>query len=161
MLFTPERVAHLKKEIKAAGEGQPGHTRSAPEHARALLHLEELIGLPPTESVIRTLSFDPAVKSVAEAEVMSPVTLRRITSRYDQRCMHLEKGRGGEGNCVLVWMRVTSRRVLLSFLVARTRRLESPYEESRPRVREREAADHHPRDDEGRDAGEVWRQPER
>jgi hypothetical protein len=55
--FTPERVDHLKKEIKAAGVGQQGRTRSAPENARALLHLEQLVGLQPKQSVVRALPF--------------------------------------------------------------------------------------------------------
>ena len=42
------------------------------------------MGLQPKQSVVRSLSFDQAVKSVAAAELMSPLTLRQVARRYEQ-----------------------------------------------------------------------------
>jgi len=79
----------LHSTVKAAGLGQQGRTRSAEENARAILHVDAMMtasaeAAAAAPGVVRALSYDAAVKKVAEAEQTTPNTLRRARERFEQ-----------------------------------------------------------------------------
>ena len=84
--LTPEHITHLRSTVKEAGLGQQGRTRSAPETARAILHVSAMMNLRAQlpSSVQRVLTFDKAVKATATAEMMSPTILRQSIKRYEK-----------------------------------------------------------------------------
>ena len=70
-----EQLLQLRSKIKQEGIGVQGHSRSATDNARALLHvavLQEQLGF----------SYDAAIKATAAAELASPSTLRNAAKKF-------------------------------------------------------------------------------
>lgn len=72
--LTTEQLFALRTVVKNSGTGVQGHSRSAVENARALLHIEQ--------HRQRGMSYDAAVKATAAAELTSPSTLRDVTKQF-------------------------------------------------------------------------------
>lgn len=64
----------LRSILKAEGIGKQGHTRSASDNARALLHIHS--------HQQHGLSYDASVKATATAELSSPSTLRAAVEQF-------------------------------------------------------------------------------
>ena len=69
-----EQLSQLRSMLKEDGIGRQGHSRSASDNARALLHVSvhQQYGL----------SYDAAVKAAAQAELASPSTIRSAARQF-------------------------------------------------------------------------------
>jgi hypothetical protein len=72
--LSDEQFIRLRSIVKDSGTGVQGHSRSATENARALLHVRSYQQ--------RGMSYDAAVKTAAAAELVSPSTLRAVSQQF-------------------------------------------------------------------------------
>src|SRR3954463_16628552 len=72
--LSTEQLSQLRSMVKEEGMGKQGHSRSASDNARALLHINV--------HQQHGLSFDAAVKATAAAELASPSTLRAAVQSF-------------------------------------------------------------------------------
>ena len=87
-----ERIMQLRCMLKNGGFGKQGHSRSASDNARALLHVAVLQQ--------RGLSFDAAIRTTAHAELASPALLRASAEQFAAEGVLQEPStdRRGRGN---------------------------------------------------------------
>jgi transposase len=71
--LSTEQLSQLRSMLKEDGIGKQGHSRSASDNARALLHV--------SVHQQHGLSYDAAVKATAQAELASPSTLRTAATQ--------------------------------------------------------------------------------
>jgi hypothetical protein len=69
-----DQLVQLRDMLKEEGIGKQGHSRSATDNARALLHVHA--------HQQHGLSYDAAVKATAQAELASPSTLRSAAQQF-------------------------------------------------------------------------------
>jgi len=69
-----DQLVRLRDMLKEEGIGKQGHSRSATDNARALLHVHA--------HQQHGLSYDAAVKATAQAELASPSTLRSAAQQF-------------------------------------------------------------------------------
>jgi hypothetical protein len=72
--ITQEQLSELRSMLKNEGIGKQGHSRSASDNARALLHV--------AMHQQHGLSFDASVKATAAAELASPHTIRTAVEQF-------------------------------------------------------------------------------
>src|ERR1700679_3045375 len=82
--LTHSQLIELREAIKNSGLGKQGHSRTAEENARALLHVHQ--------HRQAGMSYDRAIKHTAAAELASPSTLRSVVQGI-QRIRHHHSSR--------------------------------------------------------------------
>jgi hypothetical protein len=95
LVLTPEHETELQQAVRQSGQGKSGVSRSAPDHARALLEIHakqrvaaqvsaELVAEAAAKGVVlqpRQLSFDAAAKATAVTQQISTRNLRAVQKR--------------------------------------------------------------------------------